>query len=388
MALELRQLLDKVSELDITLIAGQDGLHRKVRWVHMVETEETSMFLEGEDIAITTGIGLNQRLALINLVKMLIDFHASGMVLNLGPFIKEVPAEVIDYCNDHAFPLFTVPWKVHLAQIMRTFAHAITMADQSDLEISIAFRNAIFFPQQTDQYEIPLTEKGIKPDSTFYACAVFWDKAKNNYSVLENFTLHLSIHMDQQNYKNFSLFPYDDIVLIVFWNYEKTQLNAVIKELAQFLKKEIALEDTWLIGVGKQANHISCLYKSYNQATEIQNLQYRHIIPKDHYHFEDLGVYYLLMSVDNREVYEQYYQQTLAPILENDQIKDKHLSDILKYYLEHNGSVRQTADHFFMHRNSINYRLNQIQELLDMDLSELDTRIQLRLAFMVRDMLD
>ena len=31
------------------------------------------------------------------------------------------------------------------------------------------------------------------------------------------------------------------------------------------------------------------LYKSYNQATEIQNLQYRHIIPKDHYQFEVIG---------------------------------------------------------------------------------------------------
>ena len=35
-----------------------------------------------------------------------------------------------------------------------------------------------------------------------------------------------------------------------------------------------------------------------------------------------------------------------------------------------------------------NYRLNKVQDILDMDISDLDNRIQLRLAFMVRDMLD
>lgn len=388
MALELGQLLEKISEPELTQVAGKDGLRRKVRWVHMVEQEEIFMFLEGEDLAITTGIGLGHELRLIDLVKMLIDFQASGMVICLGPFIPEIPAAVIEYSNHYQFPLFTIPWKIQPAHIMRTFTQAITLADQLDKEIGAAFKHAIFYPQQKSLYEIPLKEKGIKPDYTFYACSVFLDEGRENYAVLDNFTLRISIYMEQKQYENYSIFPYNDVAIIVVWNYEKERLRNMVTELAQFLKKEIPKENTWLIGVGKQASHVSCLYKSYNQATEIQNLQYRHIIPKDHYLYEDLGVYYLLMSVDNKEVYEQYYTQTLKPILEHDKIKDTHLCDILKYYLEHNGSVQQTADYFYVHRNSINYRLNQIQELLDVDLSDLDTRIQLRLAFMVRDMLD
>lgn len=94
------------------------------------------------------------------------------------------------------------------------------------------------------------------------------------------------------------------------------------------------------------------------------------------------------MSVDNKDVYTRYYNQTLGPILEHDINNEYSLSDILKYYLEHNGSVQETAEHFYLHRNSINYRLKQIQELLDVNLSDLDARIQLRLAYMVRDMLD
>lgn len=388
MALELKQLLEKVSGMEITLVAGENGLHRKVRWAQMVETEKEAQFLEGEDIAITTGVETDQEHTLADLVKMLVSCHAVGMVVNLGSFIQKIPAEVIEYCNDHHFPLFTISSDTHPAQIIRAFTQAITLADQLDRELGASFKHAIFYPQQRELYEVLLTEKGIKPDFTFYVCSVFLDKARYNYTTLDSFTLHISIYMEQQGYENYSIFPYDDIAIIVFWNYERDHLNNVVNELAKFLKKEIPQEDTWLIGVGKQASHISCLYKSYNQATEIQNLQYRHIIPKDHYLFEDLGVYYLLMSIDNKDIYEQYYNQMLNPILKYDQTSKNHLSDILKYYLEHNGSVQQTAEHFYVHRNSINYRLNKIQELLDVDLSDLDTRIELRLAYMVRDMLD
>ena len=80
------------------------------------------------------------------------------------------------------------------------------------------------------------------------------------------------------------------------------------------------------------------------------------------------------MSITDKEVFKDYYNDTLG--------------ELLKYYLENNGSVQKTAEHFYVHRNSINYRLNKVQDILDMDISDLDNRIQLRLAFMVRDMLD
>ena len=56
-------------------------------------------------------------------------------------------------------------------------------------------------------------------------------------------------------------------------------------------------------------------------------------------------------------------------------------------YLDHNGSVRETADELYVHRNTINYKLNKISEILGMDLSQLDSRLQLRVGFMLQDRL-
>lgn len=159
-------------------------------------------------------------------------------------------------------------------------------------------------------------------------------------------------------------------------------------ELNSYLKTHLPKNSDFLLGVGKHAHDIYSLSQSFNQATEIQNLQYRHIIPKDHYFFEDLGIYNLLMSITDKEIFKDYYNDTLGELIEYDKNNDSNILEVLKYYLENNGSVQKTAEHFYVHRNSINYRLNKVQDILDMDISDLDNRIQLRLAFMVRDMLD
>ena len=74
-----------------------------VRWLHMVESNAISSFLDGQEIAFTTGVGLNRDETLLDLVKANNEHKASGMVINIGPFIKEVPKDVIDYCNKEGF---------------------------------------------------------------------------------------------------------------------------------------------------------------------------------------------------------------------------------------------------------------------------------------------
>ena len=58
MAVTLRKLLECVEEEKIHILAGQNNLDRAVRWTHMVESIEISTFLEGQEIAFTTGAAL------------------------------------------------------------------------------------------------------------------------------------------------------------------------------------------------------------------------------------------------------------------------------------------------------------------------------------------
>ena len=73
--------------------------------------------------------------------------------------------------------------------------------------------------------------------------------------------------------------------------------------------------------------------------------------------------------------------------MEYDEKNNSDLAVVLRCYLKHNGSVKETADELFVHRNTINYKLNKASELLDMDLSSLNNRLQISVGFMLQDML-
>ena len=121
MAMELQRLMEKVSHMDVSLIAGKGGIHNLVTWVHMVETAEASDFLEGGEIAFTTGLGLGTQTNLLDLIQLMYEKKVAGVIVNTGPFIEEIPQDTIDFCNEKNFPLFVIPWKIHLAEVMRIF---------------------------------------------------------------------------------------------------------------------------------------------------------------------------------------------------------------------------------------------------------------------------
>ncbi len=58
MAVRLQKLLEKVTDQEITVLAGREGLKNPIRWMHMVEGVEISTFLEGGEMAFVTGIAL------------------------------------------------------------------------------------------------------------------------------------------------------------------------------------------------------------------------------------------------------------------------------------------------------------------------------------------
>ena len=93
------------------------------------------------------------------------------------------------------------------------------------------------------------------------------------------------------------------------------------------------------------------------------------------------------MGIEDKEIMKEYYDKTIKPLMDYDLKNASDLTEVLRSYLNHNGSVKDTADELFVHRNTVNYKLNKIEELLDMDLSALDVRLQVSIGFMLQDML-
>ena len=112
----------------------------------MIEDEQVADFLRGNELVFTTGIGHPDGMWLSDFAQGLIRNKASGLVVNIGPYIDAVPEQVIAYCKCNEFPLFTIPWHIRLVDITRDFCRRIISSEQAELSVSSAFKNAIFFP--------------------------------------------------------------------------------------------------------------------------------------------------------------------------------------------------------------------------------------------------
>lgn len=390
MAVELSRLMKKVSHMDITLLAGEQGLSNMVSWVHMIETKEASSFLEGGEIAFTTGIGLNNGLSILDLVENIWENNASGIVLNIGPFLERIPKEIIDFGNSHDFPIFSVPWKIHIAEIMRIFSSMITKSEQANLEIAAAFKNAIFFPKQEELFVVPLSQHGFHINWNYYTCVIrIIDSAQNTISQkrLENICLDVDNHLQHRKYKKFAIFYNENQLIAITGNYSEEMMNSFTNDMHEYLSRYLQKNEQFFISIGKCTKSIRCLYKSYHQALSIQNFMENKKDSSNMLAYSNMGIYKLLMGVEDNEILEEYYEKTIQPLIEYDQKNNSDLANVLWTYLRNDGSVKETADELFVHRNTINYKLNRVAEILDMNLSSLDTRLQLTLGFMLQNML-
>ena len=80
-------------------------------------------------------------------------------------------------------------------------------------------------------------------------------------------------------------------------------------------------------------------------------------------------------------------EDTVLPVLEYDALHNSDLSGVLQCYLRHDCSLQDTADELIIHRNTVNYKINKISEILSMDLTKMENRLQVSLGFAVYQVL-
>ncbi len=387
MAVELKRLIDKVKDMDIKLVAGAGGESDPVTWCHMVENEIAADFLSGGELVFVTGIGLEDKKSLGRLISKLYEKKTAGVIINIGPYIDEVPKDVIDYCNEKNYPVYAVPWKIHLAEIMRIISYSITEEEHKEMEVTAAFKNAIYFPLEEELYLVPLSENDYQASWSYCACLIkLLSEKEITHSRMRSFRNTLDMIIKHYS-KKIELFDYESQLVMVFANLNETEVLEVVDEINQRMKVLLLPAERITLGVGKVTKSIRCLYKSFKHAKAIQKLQKTGMIPEDKYYYGQLGIYRLLIGIDDQEIVEDYYSRVLKPLIDYDEQNQSDLKDVLKSYLDHDGSVNRTAEELFVHRNTINYKLNKIKDILNIDLSSLETRMELMLALALKEIM-
>lgn len=389
MAVILKELYEGIRKTEkIDIVAGSGGLNNVVRWVHMVENTDISAFLEGDEVAFTTGIALDSPEDLLELVKYNCKQKAAGMVINIGPYIKEIPDNVIEFGNENEFPVFCVPWKVHMANIMRYFSCQINMAEQRDMEIGSAIKNAVYFSENEELYVPALMKYGYKREWS-YAVAAFeiYDHSyiPVNDNEKKNLVRHIKSHFREWGIKA-ALIELEDNMIIFFANCSQLMIENELNEVWKEINTLILPDGIIFAGIGRNTKSMKCIGRTYRQAEQIKNLQKKRNNKNNFVSYKDLGMYKLLLSISSQETLEEYYNETLGKLEKFDHINETDYMYFLKRYFEKECSIKEAAESMHMHRNSVTYKLHRIEQIMDIDINTQETKSTLLLAFMIKEL--
>ena len=81
-------------------------------------------------------------------------------------------------------------------------------------------------------------------------------------------------------------------------------------------------------------------------------------------------------------------QEELGVLLAFDEKNHASLVETLEVYLDNDKNIGISANQLFLHRNTLKYRINKAQSLLNLDLENANICFQLRLAFKIRKFLN
>ncbi len=387
MAIKISELLQSISEKEMKLVAGKKGINNIVRWVHMVEHKDITFYLKGQEVAIITGIALEKAEDLFDLVKRIYNNDASGVIINVGPYIDKIPEEIIKFCDENDFPLFESPWHVYMAEVMRKFSYEITLSLQSNLELAGIFKNAIFFQDVLELY-IPQLKKNNFREEWSYCLAVIEILKEDGVHVIDKKKRTLILknieNIVTYNHERTFVFESDGRFILVFANYSEEKIKSIVETVKNKCMHLLTKNEKMYFCIGKASKNIKCIAKSHRKALDVLKIQKINDCKNEVTMYSDLGAYKLLLSIDDREIINEYYQETIEPLVKYDQLNGTDYVLVLDTYLKYNGSLKEVATQLFYHRNTINYKLNKIQEILSCDLSELNTRLLLILGLMLR----
>ena len=123
------------------------------------------------------------------------------------------------------------------------------------------------------------------------------------------------------------------------------------------------------------------LYYYYKQAELAGRLGEQKDPTKWYFLFEEYQMDYLLQKCTTKSIPQVMIPEGLLALLRHDKEKGSTYAPLLRTYLDNERNITETTRLCFIHRNTFHYRIQKIQEILQMDLDSADNRLILQIAF-------
>ena len=359
------------------LIAGEKGLHRMVSWTYMVQTRPYADHMNRGNFA----------LIVVDYVRFDYEEAARSMeelnelgISGLAVSTVEVPQSMIDRANELELPLFYIRWEgASFVDIAQSIGSLIVQTGVENKKTGDYLYNLLFGYEINDKYVEKISGQfGLDFSRPYRVGVIVIDRKYGVNLEQDEHTYEYyadCLNREVNNMKGSSMFMrfLNKFVLL----FEARENKEIEHELERILRR---LDDKpQFKGLIRSTCILGAAYKdprdfgqSYQEAKNL--IAKKDILPnpknKKVLSASSMGIYKYMFNSGNQAEILDYCNEKLRTLEEYDHANGTFLQDTLLAYYMNGFSVGKTAEALFIHRNSLQYRINKIEELLGMELDD------------------
>lgn len=391
------------------LVAGKDGLDKVINWVHIIEIPNAALYLRSGELLFMTGVVIgSDSKQLLKFIKDISSRKLSGLVINIGPYIKSTPKEVLEFADRIEFPVFELPFEVRLIDVTQIicktiFSQKIEIESMNnfikdviigDIDITQQVLNrAILYGYSINMYYCVMVI-----DIDDFSSYIMSNKLNDEYSIM-NVKNHIYSIIDnligRSNRRYFIAMQSDSFSLMLPVKKDKNIDSACIKEYvsatAQLLKDEIQKKInsiTVSIGIGGICSDLSEFKQAISEGKKVLQILKRLKRFNCIVDYKELGIFRLFFEMSNYDEMKKLFNENLLKLKEYDDKNSSYLVKTLNSYLTNNRNLGKTSEELYIHRNTMKYRVKRIEEILNCDLKDGKTIFNIKLSIRIGIFLD
>ena len=173
------------------------------------------------------------------------------------------------------------------------------------------------------------------------------------------------------------------LALVPAYDVSDKLLKKILAKITQLTEKDCATR--LVVGVGNSTGYLEDVRVSRNEAATAIKLANMSGREESVFFYKDQGIYTMISKITDSRFLDEFVEKNIGKLLRADEVNQGNLCETLEKYINHNCNAKDTAEAMYIHRNTLNYRLRKIQEILGRQINDIDTCLLLKLAFMIRN---
>lgn len=356
---------------NLTLRAGEKGLSHPVSWVYVCQENEIEPWIQGNEILILYGAGMKcDEQSLVKLVELCSKCRIAGVIALTGNFIKSIPEAMLQKADCLEMPIIEVPYTIPISRITKDIANMILSREHNAKNNIAAETLCTILERKGNAFGdyLRILEKNEylwKRENLIFILEFEEAEAMGRVGTITEKIISLELGTN--------IFYGSSNCFIGLAGEEKELLNKVKESTARIIQQlNIKYRIDCHFSIGTVVEEIQALPESFEMAKKALTLRSLEKIKEKIVTINQFPVILQLLSInyDEKDL-SQIVKENLGPLLSYDLHHGTELLETLKVFLNCSCNGKETAEKLYIHRNTMAYRIRQIEKITNKKLADM-----------------